>query len=129
MGAVSIQTYNVQLMSIANYDNRNQLKNLYHNYYQLEELAEQGDSVACSIFVDLKTALFHPSVLTDNQRESIILHLIKGMTIKQVSQDLNKSESTIHESVNGGLKRIQKALREGEIFRERGTKKNRGTHR
>ena len=115
MGAVSISTYNVQLMAIANYGDAKQLKNLYRNYHNLDELSENGDTVAASIYIDLKTAL-HCNYLTELQRVCIMKHLIEKSTLREVSEDINKSSSTIRGAINGGLKRIMKSLEEGKLY-------------
>lgn len=117
MGAVSVQVYNIQLMSISHYNDVKTLKKLYKNYYNLKALAHEGDTVAMSIFVDLKTALSHEAkVLTDNQRKCIIGHLLEKSTLRELAEDFQRNESTILEAVNSGLKRIQRALSEGGLY-------------
>lgn len=115
MGAVSIETYNIQLMALADYNNKKKLKILFKNFYNLEGLAECGDTVAASICVDLKTAL-RSDCITDLQRTCIQGHLIEKSTLRELSSDLKKSESTINQAVTGGIKNIQKALKEGTLY-------------
>jgi DNA-directed RNA polymerase specialized sigma24 family protein len=117
MGAVSVQVYNVQLMAIAKYNDVKTLKKLYKNYYNLKALAQEGDTVAMSIFIDLKTALSpEANVLTDNQRKCIVGHLLEKSTLRELAEDFHRNESTILEAVNSGLKRIQRSLAEGGLY-------------
>lgn len=115
MGAVSIDTYNVQLMALADYNNQAKLKHLLRNFLNLHSLAEAGDSVAASIYVDLKTALFS-TYLTELQRVCIYEHLVHKSTLSELAGDIKKSESTIRQAVNGGIKNIQKALESGKLY-------------
>jgi predicted DNA-binding protein YlxM (UPF0122 family) len=112
MGAVTINHYNYQLMSIADYSSVNSLKKLYRSYYNFYDLAELGDGVAASIFLDLKISI-NESGLTDLQRKCICLHLINHYTLNETAIEVKKSESTVSQAVVGGLKRIIRFL--GEV--------------
>jgi hypothetical protein len=115
MGAVRVQVYNQQLMGMADYNNLKVLKMLYRNLTNMRSLAESGDSVATCIYIDLSTAL-ESGVLTASQKLYITEHLLNSNTIAEIAMDYNKAESTICEHIDGGLKRIQKALREGNLY-------------
>lgn len=115
MGAVKIETYNYQLMIIADYDDEALIKKLLKNFHNLEALAQAGDSVACSIYVDLKTALNSPC-LTVLQRDCVIAHLIEKEPLNQIAQDLAKDKSTIQGHVDKGIEKIKKALNSGTLY-------------
>jgi len=111
-----IQHYNHELMQMADYSNVTRLRLLYRRLRQLEALAETGDMVAASIVVDLKTALFHPGVLTEQQRKCIIGHVVDHSTYRELEYDLQIDKSTIHYHVNIALKRLQTSLESGFLY-------------
>lgn len=109
----SIESYNYRLNSLADYKDKSKLKRLFKNFHNLVGLSRYGDEVAASIVIDLETSL-KSNFLTDLQRTCIKCHLIDNSTLREVASDLNRSASTINQAVTGGLKNIQKALKEGE---------------
>lgn len=111
-----MDNYNHELMAIADYSDVRSLRLLYMKYRQIISLAEAGDSVAASIAVDLKTALFHPGVLTDQQRECIIGHVVNRYTFRELEYELQIDKSTIHYHVNIGLNRLQTSLESGALY-------------
>lgn len=115
MGAV-YDKYNMQLMAIADYSKAKNLRNLYRKYNHFQSLAETGDSVAACIFIDLKTALYHPGVLTDRQRECIVGHLVHNTPYRELESELELAKSAIHYHVNIGLKRLSTILESGELY-------------
>lgn len=115
MGAVTIETYNTQLMTLADYSDTEKLKSLFRNYFNLLGLAECGDTVAASILIDLNVSI-QSDTLTQLQRVCIIGHLMHKSTLRELSTDLNKSESTIRQAISGGIKKIQKALNDGSLY-------------
>lgn len=114
--AVYYRNYNDELMALADYSDVRKLRFLYRKYNLLESLAETGDSVAASIVIDLKTALFHPGVLSERQRDCIIGHLVNQITYRDLEHDLKIDKSTIHYHVNVGLKRLQTILESGALY-------------
>jgi DNA-directed RNA polymerase specialized sigma24 family protein len=73
-------------------------------------LAEAGDSVATSIYIDLKDALNHPS-LTQKQRDCLIMRYLHRYTNKEITEALNvKSDNSARKHIEGGLKKIRKIL-------------------
>lgn len=116
MGAV-IQSYNHELMGMANYRNHKTLRRLYRRYYQFEHLARAGDAVAASIYIDMKTALYHPGVLTDKQRECIVGLLVDNKTFRELEAELERDKATIHQHVASGIKRLQASLESGELYK------------
>lgn len=111
-----MDNYNAELMSIADYSNVLSLRNLYYKYNQLGELAYTGDTVAASIYIDLKTALHHPGVLTETQRKCIIGNLIQHSTFRELEPELLIDKSTIHYHINIGLKRLVTSLESGVLY-------------
>lgn len=107
-----IELYNNRLNALADYDDTSRLKKLFKNFHNLVNLSEYGHGDAMSIVLDLETSL-KSNCLTDFQRQCITSHLIENSTLREVASDMNKSTSTINQAVTGGLKNIQKLLREG----------------
>lgn len=115
VGAVSVETYNAQLMELADYGSKKRLKQLYRNMDNLYALSECGDMVAASIYIDLKTAL-ESDFLTLFQVECIREHLVNKAPLKELASILNKSPSTIYKAVTGGLANVQRALLGGDLY-------------
>lgn len=119
MGSVRIETYNLQLMNISDYYNLKTLKKLYKNYNNLSYLAQAGDSVAASVFIDLKTALDQNlNVLTEIQRHCIVDYYVHNYTLKELAYYYDRDESTVLDNINAGIKRIQKALINGSLYKK-----------
>jgi len=117
MGTTKIETYNFTLMQIADYSNIKQIKNLLRNYSNIFELAQCGDGVALSIYVDLKESLDPKhQVLTEIQLRCINLYYLDRWTLQEIGEHYERDESTISENINGGIKRIQKALLNGILY-------------
>lgn len=114
--AVYYRNYSDELMALADYSDVRKLRFLYRKYTLLESLAESGDAVAASILIDLKTALFHPGVLSERQRDCIVGHLINQVTYRDLEHYLKIDKSTIHYHVNVGLKRLQTILESGALY-------------
>lgn len=110
-----METYNIQLMAMADYESKKSLKRLYRNMDNLHGLSKCGDMVAASIYIDLHTALYS-HYLTDFQRACVKAHLIDKSTLVELASDINKSPSTIYKAVAGGLVNIQRALNGGELY-------------
>lgn len=115
MGAVSRNVYNFQLMALADYTNKRLLKKMIGNYHNLKELAGCGDTVAASIFVDLKSAI-NSDYLTKVQKDCVIAVLISKQTYSEVASDRGRKESSVVDAVNRGVANIQKALMEGKLY-------------
>lgn len=118
-----METYNVQLMCLANYTSEKSLKHLYRQLNSLIGLSDCGDSVAASITIDLQSAL-HSEYLTDLQKTCIQGHLIEKSTLKELAEDLGKSTSTVSQAVTGGIKNVRKALNGGKLYEARRTGRN-----
>lgn len=116
MGAVKIDTYNQPLMQVAHYEDIKALKKLLKNYDNLFHLAKMGDNVAASIWVDLKTAI-EEGGLTTRQHYCILCYFIDHDTLQDIADDLDISPANVLKSINGGVKRISKALLSGLLYR------------
>jgi predicted DNA-binding protein YlxM (UPF0122 family) len=99
-------------MSIADYSSRAHLINLLRNLDNLKSLAQTGDSVAASIYVDLTTVL-SCGVLTEIQHKSIIAHYINRDALRDIAADFERNYDTIWKNINLGLKKISHALETG----------------
>lgn len=117
MGAVQIETYNFGLMNIADYSNKTQLKNLLKNFSNLLELAQCGDTVAASIYVDLKESLDPTKqILTETQHNCIIRHFIQRMTLEEISILEGNDATAVKYCIDRGILRIQAALLDGRLY-------------
>lgn len=117
MGAVKIDTYNHKLMNIADYSNKNHLKNLFKNYSNLEELSQCGDTVAASIFIDLREALDPANgIVTTLERTWMIMHYIDKLTMKEIASNFNRDTSAVHYRIESGIRRVQAALEGGQMY-------------
>lgn len=118
MGTVRINHYNYTLMNLC-YSDIKHLKKLLRNYYNLQGLAEAGDGVALAIYIDISTVLEpDKQILTAIQWGAVIDYYINRHTLTEMSEAYGKSVPTVLESVNSGVKRIQRALLEGERLYE-----------
>ena len=64
---------NWELLRWADYSNPKRIKALLMRMNNLLLLAEKGDTVAHSIYIDLKNALYTKGVLSDKQRKYLLL--------------------------------------------------------
>lgn len=105
------------ILNTAHYADINKLKMLYRNLLTLEKAAGRGNEAAMTIYIDLKTAL-EPSkrITTKKQKFFIIKMLIENYTLEELVDEMKISRNTILSHVKGGLKRISKALVEGEVY-------------
>lgn len=115
VGAVTRNIYNFQLMQFADYSDLKKLRFLLERFYELEELGACGDSVAASIWIDLKTAL-NSDLVSKPQRECLVLVVINGHTLSEVAIKRDITENSVHGLVRRGIVSMQKALKEEELF-------------
>ena len=100
---------NWELMRKADYQSVGAIKWLLFNIDDLTRSAENGDSTAASIYVDLKTALSVKGVLTHKQRR--YLHLWhEGFSITDIAVKHRVSLPTVHEVINNGVRGICRYL-------------------
>lgn len=116
------ENYNVRLMEKYNYHNQSDIKELYRQYNNLYELGKCGDTVALSIWIDIKTAAFETNILTRKQKRYLVRHLINKETLREIGTEEELDFSTIRDHVNGAIKRIQKHLLEGKYHEQKNQK-------
>lgn len=117
MGSVRRDTYNDVLMRSAKYTNPESIKRLIANVSTLEKLSLKGDQVALSILIDIKTVLggygMDKTILTERQRDAIVLNLIYGYTQKEIGKEWGMTQRAIGYIINNGIKRIITQLEKG----------------
>ena len=93
---------------------------LLKNYYKLYSLAMLNHNyVALDIWIDLNTAIMHPKVLTDRQRQCIIGVYVLGYREWEVGNAIGTSRQAVNDSLQRGRKAIQKALLTGKLYRKK----------
>lgn len=97
------------LLNVARYSDLKCLKKLYRNLENLYKLATMGNRAAVVIWVDLTMAL-EQGDLTDKQLQYLTLHLLEGESLREISEDYEITETSVDDSIQGALKRIQKFL-------------------
>lgn len=117
MGSVRRDTYNDVLMRSAKYTNPESIKRLIANVSTLEELSLKGDQVALSILIDIKTVLggygMDKTILTERQRDAIVLNLIYGYTQKEIGKEWGMTQRAVGYIINNGIRRIITQLEKG----------------
>ena len=111
-----IVCFNEALLNEIDYNNFFGVKKALAMYNALERLSEKGDTVALSILIDLKTAIYKPKLLTPKQLEVVELYFMHRMPIRQIASDLGVSFQAISYRLVGAIKNIQRALLSGELF-------------
>lgn len=120
MATVYIDSCNTALLNIQHYEDISKLKQILACYNQLYLLAENGDTVAASIYVDLKIVLFESELLTAVQKKTVVDYFIYGYNIVELAQRYGRDTSTIHQNINKGVLKLQKALLSGTAHRTGG---------
>lgn len=117
MGSVRRDTYNDVLMRSAKYTNPESIKRLIANVSTLEKLSLKGDQVALSILIDIKTVLggygMDKTILTERQRDAIVLNLIYGYTQKEIGKEWGMTQRAVGYIINNGIRRIITQLEKG----------------
>ncbi len=111
-----IEHFNEALINEIDYNSFSGVKKALALHNSLERLSEKGDTVALSILIDLKTAIYTPKVLTIKQLEVVELYFIYCMTQRQIAFELGISFQAVNERLNGAIKNIKSALLSGELF-------------
>jgi hypothetical protein len=126
MGAVR-NIVNDELLRMSYADPKN-IKNFLRNWGNLERLSLMGDRVATCILLDLKSATgidldkwdrnrklpfmkcYRDGCLSELQYISIAFVLVLGYGVQDVAYIYGISHQRISDSINTGIKRIQKRL-------------------
>ncbi len=107
---------NDALLNEADYEKFGAVKSMLAMFNSHERAAYRGDTVAHSILVDLKEAIYS-GVLTGPQLEAIELYFVRGHTQQDVSLMLGISRQSVQGRVNSAVRNIQKVLNSGELYR------------
>ena len=97
------------LDNLADYSNMVNLKFIFGNILSLRKLAESGNQTALCIVMDLESAL-NSNVLTQKQRQVVIMKFIGKETNDYIAQQMNVSETAIRKHIQGAMKRVQRFL-------------------
>lgn len=93
---------------------------LLKNYYRLRSLAMLNHNyVALDIWIDLNTAIMHPKVLTDRQRQCIIGVYVLGYRQWEVGNAIGIAQETVYDALSRGVRNIQKTLITGKLYHKK----------
>ena len=93
---------------------------LLKSYYRLYSLATLNHNyVALDIWIDLNTAIMHPKVLTDRQRQCVIGVYVLGYREWEVGNAIGTSQQAVNIHLSRGVKNIQKALITGKLYHKK----------
>jgi len=81
-----------------------------------EWLAAEQSSASQKMMRDEQLLLVSTAVssLTEDQREAIVLHYLQGYTLKQLAEQLERSESAVAGLLHRGLRNLRKTIVEAE---------------
>lgn len=110
-----------RMADVFDYGSTATLKTALRSLHKLKLGAEQGCPTAQAILIDLKTALgeyrsddIHGRVVvTERQKEAIVLHLINDRSIQETAKLLGVDPTAISHRVSSGLKRMVNFLQTG----------------
>ncbi|ASS74093.1 hypothetical protein CIG75_03220 [Tumebacillus algifaecis] len=110
-----------RMADVFDYGSTAALKTALRSLHKLRLSAEQGCPTAQAILIDLKTALGEYKsdevlgrvVVTDRQKEAIVLHLIDDRSLQETAQLLGVDPTAISHRVASGLKRMMHFLQTG----------------
>jgi len=105
-----IESCNWQLLNEADYEDFTSLKRIMKMYRVLYLKTEKGDSVAASIWVDLRVAIYENPGITRKQLEVADLICGQAMPEEEVARCLELSPSSVRRRFNTSVKRVQKKL-------------------
>ena len=127
MGSVR-EIINYSLLSVS-YKNKKQLRRLLRAWRALDELGDNGDTVAICILIDLQRVTgidmelyykqdrrafnegYKKGVLSFSQFMAIAYTLVLGYTQEEIAWVMGVDQSVISRNINNGLIRMQKGLR------------------
>jgi len=92
---------------------------LLKSYYRLYSLATLNHNyVALDIWIDLNTAIMHPKVLTDRQRQCIVGVYLHGYREWEVGNMIGTSQQAINDALNKGIRNMQRAFFTGKLYKK-----------
>jgi hypothetical protein len=110
---------NIELLNGANYYEKKVIKRMLRYYYRLREHAMwRGDYIALSVWIDINTALWHPEVLTDKQRQCVIGVYVNGYAEWEIGEMTGTSQQAVHKNLEKAIRRIQVALLTGNLYKQ-----------
>src|SRR5690554_672093 len=113
------QIINHEMLFGTHYYREKTVIRLLKSYYNLQSLAMwKSNYVALCIWIDLNTALSHPKVLTDRQRQCIIGVYLNGYREWEIGNAIGLSRQAINDSLGKGVRNIQKAFLTGKLYRK-----------
>lgn len=102
---------NYELLHRTDYKNYNTVRGLVKNMTGFLKLAERGDTVAHSILIDVKGALYGKrSPLNNNQRRALHFNLVYDIPQYEVAEMMQTSQRMISYYVKSGLDAVRKYL-------------------
>jgi DNA-binding CsgD family transcriptional regulator len=111
------QIINHEMLFGTHYYRKKTVIRLLKSYYNLQSLAMwKHNYVALCIWIDLNTALYHPKVLTDRQRQCIIGVYLNGYREWEVGEMIGIGQQRVNVHLGRGIKNIQRALLVGRLF-------------
>ena len=91
---------------------------LLKNYFKLYSLATLNHNyIALDIWIDLNTAIMHPKVLTDRQRQCIIGVYLHGYREWEVGNAIGTSQQAVNDALNKGIRNMQRAFFTGKLYK------------
>jgi DNA-binding CsgD family transcriptional regulator len=101
---------NWEMLNDAEYQYYPTVKRFLRKMQQLKHCARKGDSVAHSIYLDLRYAVYAKDVLSFKQRRYIQLW-IDGYKVMDIAQKYRVSPATVTQTIKRGSKNISTYLR------------------
>lgn len=93
---------------------------LLKNYYRLRSLAMLNHNyVALDIWIDLNTAIMHPKVLTDRQRQCIVGVYLYGYREWEVGNAIGTSRQAVNDALKKGIRNLQRAFFTGKLYKKK----------
>ena len=100
---------NWELLRWADYSRSGRIKALLLRMDNLLSLAERGDAVAHSIYIDMKNALYTEGVLSVKQRKYLLLWMA-GYEQNQIGWMFNVAHNTVSIGISLGVRNISNFL-------------------
>lgn len=109
---------NWDLLNSTNYETHQGVKEAMVLYTLTEKKMLQGDTVAAAIWVDLKTAIYTPKLLTAKQMEVVELICMHNMSIVAVAEYLRCDKALISRRFDTSISKVKKILNNGKLFQK-----------
>jgi len=93
---------------------------LLKNYFKLYSLATLNHNyIALDIWIDLNTAIMHPKVLTDRQRQCIVGVYLYGYREWEVGNAIGTSRQAVNDALKKGIRNLQRAFFTGKLYKKK----------